>query len=69
VSRVRSAPLRRSAEQPPRCRRAGGEVERVEALVELAHLVADATKAHFDRTVAMHPTAAEEFVLMREPVR
>ena len=32
-------------------------------------LTAGATKAHFDRTIAMHPTAAEEFVLMREPVR
>jgi glutathione reductase (NADPH) len=32
-------------------------------------LTAGASKAHFDRTVAMHPTAAEEFVLMREPVR
>ncbi len=32
-------------------------------------LTAGATKADFDRTVAMHPTAAEEFVLMREPVR
>jgi glutathione reductase (NADPH) len=28
-----------------------------------------ATKRDFDRTVAVHPTAAEEFVLMREPVR
>jgi len=28
-----------------------------------------ATKAQFDRTVAVHPTAAEEFVLMREPAR
>ncbi|GAC1426838.1 MAG: glutathione-disulfide reductase [Burkholderiaceae bacterium] len=27
------------------------------------------TKRDFDRTVAVHPTAAEEFVLMREPVR
>jgi glutathione reductase (NADPH) len=27
------------------------------------------TKADFDRTIALHPTAAEEFVLMREPVR
>ena len=27
------------------------------------------TKRDFDRTVAIHPTAAEEFVLMREPVR
>ncbi|HVL56247.1 MAG TPA: FAD-dependent oxidoreductase, partial [Burkholderiaceae bacterium] len=28
-----------------------------------------ATKADFDRTIAVHPTAAEEFVLMREPAR
>jgi glutathione reductase (NADPH) len=27
------------------------------------------TKRDFDRAVAIHPTAAEEFVLMREPVR
>ena len=32
-------------------------------------LTAGATKAHFDHTLAMHPTAAEEFVLMREAVR
>ena len=32
-------------------------------------LSAGATKTDFDRTIAMHPTAAEEFVLMREPVR
>ncbi len=32
-------------------------------------LTAGATKAHFDQTIAMHPTAAEEFVLMREPSR
>lgn len=30
---------------------------------------AGATKAHFDRTLGIHPTAAEEFVTMREPVR
>ena len=28
-------------------------------------LTAGATKAHFDQTIAMHPTAAEEFVLLR----
>ena len=28
-----------------------------------------ATKAQFDRTIAVHPTAAEEFVLMRTPTR
>lgn len=27
-----------------------------------------ATKADFDDTVAIHPTAAEEFVTMRSPV-
>ena len=32
-------------------------------------LSAGATKADFDRTLAVHPTAAEEFVLMREPAR
>lgn len=32
-------------------------------------LSAGATKAQFDRTLAVHPTAAEEFVLMREASR
>lgn len=32
-------------------------------------LSAGATKRDFDRTMAMHPTSAEEFVLMREPAR
>jgi len=32
-------------------------------------LTAGATKDDFDRTLAVHPTAAEEFVLMRTPVR
>ena len=27
------------------------------------------SKRDFDRTVAVHPTAAEEFVLMREPLK
>lgn len=31
-------------------------------------LVAGATKAQFDATLGIHPTAAEEFVTMREPV-
>ena len=30
---------------------------------------AGATKAQFDSTIGIHPTAAEEFVTMREPVR
>lgn len=32
-------------------------------------LTAGATKAHFDSTVAVHPTAAEELVLLREVAR
>ncbi|HEY6134875.1 MAG TPA: glutathione-disulfide reductase [Rubrivivax sp.] len=32
-------------------------------------LSAGATKADFDRTIAVHPTAAEEFVLLREAAR
>lgn len=32
-------------------------------------LRAGATKAQFDATIGIHPTAAEEFVTMREPVR
>jgi len=32
-------------------------------------LTCGATKAQFDRTMAVHPTAAEEFMLMREPTR
>jgi glutathione reductase (NADPH) len=30
-------------------------------------MTAGATKAHFDRTIGIHPTAAEEFVTMRQP--
>jgi glutathione reductase (NADPH) len=30
---------------------------------------AGATKAMFDSTIGIHPTAAEEFVTMREPVK
>lgn len=30
-------------------------------------MTAGATKTHFDRTIGIHPTAAEEFVTMRQP--
>jgi glutathione reductase (NADPH) len=30
-------------------------------------MTAGATKRHFDRTIGIHPTAAEEFVTMRQP--
>jgi glutathione reductase (NADPH) len=32
-------------------------------------ITAGATKTHFDQTIGIHPTSAEEFVTMREPVR
>lgn len=32
-------------------------------------LKAGATKQHFDETIGVHPTAAEEFVTMRTPVK
>lgn len=32
-------------------------------------LKANATKEHFDQTIGIHPTAAEEFVTMRDPIR
>ncbi len=32
-------------------------------------ITAGATKADFDQTIGIHPTAAEEFVTMRQPVR
>jgi glutathione reductase (NADPH) len=32
-------------------------------------ITAGATKAHFDATIGIHPTSAEEFVTMREPSR
>ena len=32
-------------------------------------ITANATKADFDRTIGIHPTAAEEFVTMRDPAR
>lgn len=32
-------------------------------------ITAGATKQDFDKTMALHPTSAEEFVLMREPTR
>jgi len=45
-------------------------VDAPEILQSLAvALTCDATKRDFDRTLAVHPTAAEEFMLMREPKR
>ena len=35
-------------------------------MAAIAHASMGATKADFDATVALHPSAAEEFVTMRE---
>jgi glutathione reductase (NADPH) len=45
--------------------------EAASELIQLASvaLTCQATKANFDATMAAHPTAAEELVTMREPVR
>jgi glutathione reductase (NADPH) len=39
-------------------------------IIQLAAVAVKAglTKAQWDSTVALHPTAAEELVLMREPI-
>ena len=37
--------------------------------VQAIAVKAGLTKKDFDRTAAIHPTAAEEFVLMREKVK
>lgn len=46
----------------------GGDAPEIVQSLSVA-LSAGATKAHFDQTLAVHPTVAEEFVLMREPTR
>lgn len=46
----------------------GGDAPEIVQSLAVA-LSAGATKADFDRTMAVHPTSAEEFVLMREPSR
>lgn len=46
----------------------GGDAPEIVQSLAVA-LSCGATKAHFDRTMAVHPTAAEEFMLMRSPSR
>ena len=41
----------------------------ISIVIELVGGYEPATKADFDRTVAVHPTAAEEFVLLGTPTR
>ena len=56
--------------QRPRGRPAHGRPDAGEVVQGFAvAMKAGATKAHFDATVGIHPTAAEEFVTMREPAQ
>ncbi len=50
------------------CHMVGAEAGEIVQGLGIA-LKAGATKAHFDQTIGIHPSAAEEFVTMREPVR
>ena len=64
--------FRKGSHEPqlPRWRRDGKELFYVapdERLMAVA-VKAGATKAQFDRTIGIHPSAAEEFVTMREKV-
>ncbi len=49
------------------CHMVGDDAPEIMQGVSIA-MTAGATKAHFDRTIGIHPTAAEEFVTMRTPV-
>ncbi|WP_027015440.1 glutathione-disulfide reductase [Comamonas composti] len=46
----------------------GGDAPEIMQSLAIA-ITAGATKSDFDNTMALHPTSAEEFVLMREPAR
>lgn len=60
--------VRRSDQRVVGCHMVGSDApEIIQALA--VSLTCGATKADFDRTLAVHPTAAEEFVLMRDPVK
>ena len=50
------------------CHMVGDDAPEIVQALAIA-VKAGLTKADFDRTIALHPTAAEEFVLMRAPVK
>lgn len=50
------------------CHMAGADAGEIIQGIGVA-MQAGATKAHFDQTIGIHPTAAEEFVTMRSPSR
>ena len=49
---------------PKMCRESAPEIMQLAGVA----IKAGATKAHFDSTIGIHPTAAEEFVTMRSRV-
>ncbi|MBT9582062.1 glutathione-disulfide reductase [bacterium] len=59
--------VRRSDQRVLGCHMVGSDAPEIIQALAIA-LSCGASKADFDRTVAVHPTAAEEFVLLRDPV-
>lgn len=59
--------VRRSDQKVLGCHMVGNDAPELIQALAIA-LTCGATKGDFDRTLAVHPTAAEEFVLLREPV-
>ena len=60
--------VRRSDQRVLGCHMVGQDAPEIIQALAVA-LTCGASKAEFDRTLAVHPTAAEEFVLMRDPVK
>ena len=59
--------VRRDDQRVVGCHMVGADAPEIVQGLAIA-LKAGATKAHFDATIGIHPTAAEEFVTMREPL-
>ena len=59
--------VRRDDQRVMGCHMVGADAPEIVQGLAIA-LKAGATKAHFDATIGIHPTAAEEFVTMREPL-
>ena len=59
--------VERASDRVVGCHMVGDEAGEIIQGLAVA-LSCNATKADFDRTIGIHPTAAEEFVTMREPL-
>jgi len=60
--------VRRSDQRVLGCHMVGQDAPEIIQALAIS-LTCGASKADFDRTLAVHPTAAEEFVLLRDPVK